>query len=126
MLKWRPVRRLALAVWLGSPALALAQPAPPPPDQPAPPADQAPPEEPPARTITVRGRVINVLGRPVRGATIGLEGEPEIGRTDRNGHYVVKAPIGSTLVIDARGRTVYEGGALDGAALEALTKALAR
>jgi thiol-disulfide isomerase/thioredoxin len=33
--------------------------------------------------------------------------------------------VPATLVIDASGRTVFEGGALDGAALDALTKALA-
>jgi len=32
--------------------------------------------------------------------------------------------VPATLVIDASGRTVYEGGALDSAALDALTKAL--
>ncbi len=32
--------------------------------------------------------------------------------------------VPATLVIDANGRTVFEGGALDRAALEALTKAL--
>ena len=32
--------------------------------------------------------------------------------------------VPTTLVIDASGRTVYEGGALDSAALDALTKAL--
>ena len=34
--------------------------------------------------------------------------------------------VPSTLVIDATGHTVFEGGALDGAALDARTKALAR
>ena len=34
--------------------------------------------------------------------------------------------VPATLVLDARGRTVFEGGALDRAALDALTKALAR
>jgi hypothetical protein len=34
--------------------------------------------------------------------------------------------VPATLVIDAMGRTVFEGGALDRAALEALTKAIAR
>ena len=32
--------------------------------------------------------------------------------------------VPTTFVIDASGRTVYEGGALDRAALDALTKAL--
>ena len=34
--------------------------------------------------------------------------------------------VPATIVIDASGRTVYEGGALDRAALDALSKALAR
>jgi cytochrome c biogenesis protein CcmG/thiol:disulfide interchange protein DsbE len=34
--------------------------------------------------------------------------------------------VPTTFVIDASGRTVYEGGALDRAALDALTKALSR
>ena len=123
MLKWAPVRRLALAVWLGSHALAFAQPAPtpnqpapaptpnqpaptpPPNNQPAPPPDQpAPPsDQPPAQDISVHGRVINALGRPVRGAHVGLEGAPELARTDAGGRVTDKAPSGATLVIDARG-----------------------
>jgi thiol-disulfide isomerase/thioredoxin len=34
--------------------------------------------------------------------------------------------VPATLVLDANGRTIFEGGALDRAALDALTKALAR
>src|SRR5690242_5189849 len=123
LLKWPPVRRLALAVWVATPAVALAQPAPPP-DQPAPapvpapapapapdqppapqpePPQEQPAEPPPSPAIKVRGRVINALGRPVRNATIGLETDPALAHTDRTGHFIVKAPMGATLVIDADG-----------------------
>jgi hypothetical protein len=108
LLKWPPVRRLALAVWVATPAVALAQPAPdqPPAPEPAPPQDQ-PAEPPPAQAIKIRGRVINALGRPVRNATIGLENDPALAHTDKTGHFIVKAPLGATLVIDADG---YETG----------------
>jgi outer membrane receptor protein involved in Fe transport len=74
------------------------QPAPPPQDQPASPSDEQPLD-----VIRVKGRVINALGRGIRGAHVTTEGAEELGRTDRQGYFVVKAPRGSTLVIDADG-----------------------
>jgi outer membrane receptor protein involved in Fe transport len=63
-----------------------------------------PPSEPPAgEDIVVVGRVIDVLGKPVRGATITLEGGTEpIGKTDRLGRFTVKAPMGATLVVESK------------------------
>ena len=77
----------------------------PPPDQPTPAQEQpAPPaDEQPLEVIRVKGRVINALGRGIRGAHITTEGSDELGRTDKQGYFVVKAPRGATLVIDADG-----------------------
>ena len=82
--------------------------APPPADAPPAPPPETPPTEAPTApaavpTITVRGRVINALGRPVRNATVGTEAEPSLARTDKNGRYLVNVPEGTTLVIDAEG-----------------------
>ena len=102
------------------PAPAPEAPAPeepaPAPEAPAPeaPAPEAPTAESPeapaaplAKIITVRGRVINALGRPVRGAKISVEGATDTVSTGRDGWFRTKAPIGSTLVIEA---TKYEVG----------------
>src|SRR5262249_16814679 len=118
---------------------ALAQPQPPQeqpaPEQPAPEQPQQPPAEPqpappPAQpapeqsapkpldqTITIRGRVINSLGRPLRGARVSIEGASEGVTTGKDGWFRIQAPIGSTLVIESNG---YEVGlaTVDGATLD--------
>jgi hypothetical protein len=128
LLKWRAVRSVVVVATLVMPAVALAQPSPPPdqqqpapdqpappqpappqPEQPAPPPAQptpAPPEQ-PVEVITVKGRVINALGRGIRGAHVTNEAGEELGRTDRHGYFVVKVPRNETLVIDVDG---YETG----------------
>ena len=97
------LRRSALALVLGAGA-ASAQPPPPEAPAPTPPAPEAPaaPETPaPVPAITVSGRVIDSLGRPVRGAKVGIEGTEDRVETDKNGRFTVSAPIGATLVIES-------------------------
>jgi hypothetical protein len=89
-----------------APAPGPAQPAPeqpaPPQQQPAPTPEAPQPEPPrPAKISTVRGRVINALGKPVRGAKVSVEGESEQVTTDKQGWFRIEAPIGATLVIEA-------------------------
>ena len=62
---------------------------------------------PPDLAIKVRGRVINSLGRPVRGAKVSIEGEAQQVPTGADGWFTINAPIGATLVIEA---TNYEVG----------------
>jgi hypothetical protein len=85
-------------VLLGLSGVAYAQPeeAPPVPEQP----------EAPAQTITVRGRVINSLGRPVRGAKVGIEGSSEQVTTDKQGWFRIEATLGANLVVEADGYEV--------------------
>ncbi len=72
--------------------------------QPAP--DQAPvpvaPAPPPRDLIKVTGRVIDALGKPVRGAKVTVEGAPETTRTDRAGRFTIAAAIGATLVVESK------------------------
>ena len=70
------------------------------PDEPEP----APTE---TKTITVRGRVINSLGRPVRGARVSVEGQSASVTTGNDGWFRIDAPIGANLVIES---TSYEVG----------------
>ena len=95
----------------------LAQPAPtdagvdaaPAPTDAAPTVDAAPPTDaapavPTARApaeVTVRGRVINALGRPVRGATVASRASPR-SRTPTATAATSRRPIGATLVIEPR------------------------
>ena len=64
-----------------------------PPDVPAPEAQQ----------FTIRGRVIDALGRPVRGAVVRIEGNADGVKTDAAGRYRIHAPLGATLVVEAPG-----------------------
>jgi hypothetical protein len=54
-----------------------------------------------ADAVTVRGKVINSLGRPIRGAKVSVEGQSDIVTTGKDGWFRISAPIGSTLVIEA-------------------------
>ncbi|MBX3156316.1 MAG: TonB-dependent receptor [Deltaproteobacteria bacterium] len=56
---------------------------------------------PPSQELTVRGRVIDSNGQPVRNAQVGLEGTTARVATDAQGYYIIKAPIGATLVIES-------------------------
>ncbi len=102
MLPWRELMKLlrgtAVALALGG-GVAAAQP--PAPEQPTSPPEQAPASTP---TIKVSGRVIDALGRPVRNATIRIEGETDgkVVNTGRDGRFVMDAPIGSTLIVEQK------------------------
>lgn len=100
----KQLRRIALASLFATPALAQPGPAPeqPAPEQPAPeqPTPEQPtPLDPSVPTIEVTGRVINALGRPVRNAEVSLEGSTDVSKSDRQGNFKVRAPIGATLVV---------------------------
>jgi hypothetical protein len=111
-----PVRLVVgLAIVCLAPA-AFAQPAPEQPepeprDEPAPeqPVPEQPAPERPAPTSeasdeakVVRGRVIDALGRPVKGARVSVEGQSASVTTDAGGRFRLSAPIGATLVIESR------------------------
>ncbi|MGE0549875.1 MAG: hypothetical protein AB7R00_22600, partial [Kofleriaceae bacterium] len=86
-------RCVVVALLVGSfGGIAAAQPPPEPaPEQPAP--------EPPAptgETISVSGRVINPMGRPMRGATVTNEGTEITTKTDRRGQFKNQSPHGAT------------------------------
>jgi len=54
--------------------------------------------------FTISGRVIDALGRPVRNAVIAIEGRDEgKAKTDRDGRYKIRAPLGATIVVEADG-----------------------
>ncbi|MFT3696555.1 MAG: TonB-dependent receptor [Kofleriaceae bacterium] len=88
-------------------ASAHAQPAP---DQPPPPPEEKPPEEKPpeekppepapAQEIEVTGRVIDKLGKPIRGAKVSYQGTTKTVTTDRGGRFKITAPIGVTLTVE--------------------------
>ncbi len=81
---------LVIALLAGS-GVALAQP----------PENAAPPETQPVPTVPVTGRVVDTQGKPVRGARIGIEGTTDRVTSDANGRFILQAPIGAALVIDA-------------------------
>jgi hypothetical protein len=88
--------------------LALAQPA-----GPDAPDDAAPAAE----AITVTGRVIDPLGKPIRRASVVVEGGADPVTTDRDGRFEIVAPVGATLVISSdRGGTALA--TVTGAVLE--------
>jgi hypothetical protein len=69
---------------------AVAQP----PDQPETPAQQE---------FAITGRVIDALGKPVKGALVHVEGRSDGAKTDGQGRFRVMAPMGATLIVDAAG-----------------------
>src|SRR5260221_8258978 len=64
----------------------------------APPPDAGIPDAPPATPIAVTGRVIDNLGRPMKGVSVSLEGGANV-TTDATGRYKLDAPVGATLVV---------------------------
>lgn len=67
--------------------------------QPAAPSEPAAPPAPAPKTITATGRVIDRLGRPIRGASVAVENATEGVTTDRDGRFKIDAPLGATLVV---------------------------
>jgi hypothetical protein len=71
------------------------------------PPTEAPPSVPPAPqeapVISVSGRVIDALGKPVAGATVRVEGSSETTTTERDGKFQLPAPIGASLVAERSG-----------------------
>jgi hypothetical protein len=83
-------------------------PAPQAPDAPAPqaPAPEAPAPEAPASEaplVSVSGRVIDALGKPVSGANIRVENGTEATTSGRDGRFEILARIGATLVVEHGG-----------------------
>jgi len=93
---WLIFAVLVVMVIAVAPRLAGAQEAAPE----APPAP-APPHDLPVASIT--GRVIDVRGKPVADASVGVEGGPQTVKTDQDGMFRISAPIGSTLMIEHTG-----------------------
>ncbi len=58
----------------------------------------------PVPTIEVAARVIDAFGKPIKNATVSVQGssEPAV-TTDARGRFKIKAPIGATLVLDHAG-----------------------
>ncbi|MBA2538098.1 MAG: TonB-dependent receptor [Deltaproteobacteria bacterium] len=73
-----------------STSLALAQP----------PEASPPQEAPPAQKVPTTGRVVDMLGKPLRGVKVGIEGTTERVTTDAQGRFVLSAPIGASLVFE--------------------------
>jgi hypothetical protein len=87
------------AVIVAGTGIAAAQE--PPPEAP-PPADQpGAPHDLPIATVT--GRIIDAAGKPVAGASVGIEDTTETVKTDRNGKFQISVPMGSTLVVEKSG-----------------------
>lgn len=84
------MRVLLVVGILGAPALALAQPP-----------EGAPPEVEPAPTLPVTGRVVDMFGKPVRGARVSIEGNDNHVLSDGAGRFILQAPMGASLIIDA-------------------------
>jgi hypothetical protein len=83
------------AVIAAGAGIAAAQESPPPTAPPALPHDL------PIATVT--GRVIDDLGKPVAGASVGIEGGTETVKTDRDGEFRISVTMGSTLIIERAG-----------------------
>jgi len=92
MYRLRPAVGLTLALALGAPALALAQPAPP-----------SAPSPPTSPTTTVLGVVHDAAGRPVAGATVRSDPGGVTATTDAAGQFAIAATPGELLIVDAPG-----------------------
>ena len=80
---------LVVALLSGS-GLALAQP----------PEGSPPPENQPAPKVPVTGRVVDMFGKPVRNAKVGIEGAGARVTTDAQGRFILQAPMGASIVVD--------------------------
>jgi len=111
---------IVLAAGTGVASAQGAQPSPPPvpvpvpadtpaaPDAPTAPAPEAPAPQAPAPTLdlpiaAITGRVIDVFGKPVAGATVGVEGSTDAAQTDREGRFELEARMGTTLLVEHAG-----------------------
>ncbi len=66
---------------------------------------------------TTSGRVIDNLGRPIRGATVMVDGTTREVTTDRAGRFEIDAPVGATLLVTSErhgaGLAIVTGEVLD-------------
>jgi outer membrane receptor protein involved in Fe transport len=51
--------------------------------------------------VPTTGRAVDMLGKPVRGVKVGIEGTTERVTTDAQGRFVLSAPIGASLVFES-------------------------
>jgi len=67
--------------------------------------------------IVTTGRVIDKLGKPIRGAIVTVEGSDVTTKTDRTGRFVIKAPLDGELTVEKSGfelqLAIVTGRALD-------------
>jgi Carboxypeptidase regulatory-like domain/TonB-dependent Receptor Plug Domain len=93
---------LPAALVAGGPSASAQGPAPEPPAAPtvSPEAAAPPPDAP---VVTVTGRVIDALGKPVANATVRVDGGTESARSGRDGRFRILAAIGTTLVVERDG-----------------------
>jgi hypothetical protein len=70
-----------------------------------------------APAIVTTGRVIDKLGKPVRDATVTVEGSDVTTTTDRTGRFIIKAPLDAELAVEKSGfalqLAIVTGRALD-------------
>ena len=87
------------------PTTTPASPATQPTTTPASPATQPTVPPPSKAAVSVSGRVIDSLGRPVRGARVSIDSAPDVMvSTDRKGQYQLDhAPLGASIVVDKDG-----------------------
>ena len=65
-------------------------------------ADDPPPAPEPAPVIIrASGRVIDMAGKPIRDATVTVEGSTMLVKTDDLGRYSIEAPVNSTLILSS-------------------------
>jgi TonB dependent receptor/TonB-dependent Receptor Plug Domain/Carboxypeptidase regulatory-like domain len=86
---------LILAVLVAGAGSAQAQ-------EPAP-ESPPPPVQPDNPILSITGRVIDALGKPVAGAVVRVEGGSESATTARDGTFRLSAAIGATLVVERAG-----------------------
>ena len=76
-----------------------------------------PPPPPDAAPIRTTGRVIDKLGKPIRGATVTVSGTDVTATTDRRGRFVIKAPLEAELSVEKTGfelqLAIVSGASLD-------------